>query len=168
MIIGILLASLLAVSASAKQTCAEIQEKKGQAAYQKCLLDEQEQSIKDQITAYRITIDQRRQIVKDYYAARTNEEDFTWKDVQLRLKAEESDRKLHIKDLERNKKENTEAIQMEKNALSQLQKIINLTQTSHNQKVKRLKLQQDAQLHELDAALTDVELQLRQQELPAQ
>ena len=160
--IGILFASLLTVSATAKQTCQEIQAKKGEAAYQKCLNDEQEQSIKDQVAAYKITLDQRRQTVKDYYTTLTNEENYAWNDIQLRLKAEQSDRKLQIKDLERNKDQNVVAIQEEKNALSRIQKIIGLTQTSHNQNVKRLKLRQDAELHELDAALTDYELQLRQ------
>ena len=164
---GILLFSLLTVSASAaKLNCDETRTKKGEASYQKCLFDEQEKSVKDQVAAYKTTLDKQKQIVKDFYAAQINEENFAWQDILLRMSAEESDRNADIKELEKNK-EQAEELQRQKNAQSTLKKIKSLTQSSHTQKLKRFKLRQDAELHELDVALTSYELQLRQQAIPS-
>jgi len=161
--IGILCLSLLSVRASAaQQNCDDVRTKKGEAAYQKCRYDEQEKTIKNQVTTYADAIKQQKQVVKYNYTALINQENSAWESAQIQQKAAVADRKAHIKFLEQNKEQNAVQIQQEKNSLAMFQKIIGLLQKTHTQQVKRLKIRQDGELLELDALVTNYELQLRQ------
>lgn len=150
---------------AATKDCSAIQQKSGEAAYQKCLYDNQEDTFKQQIASYKAIIEKTKATVKASYEGKVNEENYTWKDIDLRLQMEETDRQFRIDQLGSNK-ENAEQVQIEKNLLSKLKKIHSLTTTVHGNKLKRLKLNMDAEIFELDRAVPAYELQLRQQEIP--
>lgn len=164
--IGILSLLTATTVLATQKNCQDIQQKSGAGPYQKCLADNQEDTWKQQVAIYKDSVTRQRQAVKAYYDALINQENFAWKDIDLRLETEKTNRGYHLKQLE-TAKGDAGQIQSEKNALALLQKIRSLTSTSHNQKLRRLKLRQDAELHELDAAPTTYELQLKQQGMPA-
>jgi len=157
----------LSSSALAEQkNCDDVLQKQGAAPYQKCLFDNQEDFIKQQVTAYKNQIEKQKQPIKTYIESQINQEDHSWKDMDLQLEWEESDRKLHISELE-SAKAAPEEIQREKNALAEIQKIRSLTKTSHSNKVQILKMSKDEALRRLDAAPNEYELGLRKQQMPA-
>lgn len=151
--------------ALAAKDCGAIQEKSGGAAYQKCLYDRQEETFKQQIAAYALIIEKEKSAVKESYERRINEENFTWKDIDLRLKSEEDDRKDRI-DASASDKENAEQTQIERNIWNKLKKLHALTSAVHGNTLKRLKKNMDAQIADLDYAIQNYELRLRQQDLP--
>jgi len=155
---------LLSESALAAQNCSDVRQKSGGAAYQKCLYDEQETRIKDQLAAYKIMIDRTIESVKARYDTQINQENFSWKDVDLKMQIEEASRKLHIAQLGTGKDE-AEQISKEKNILSRLQKIRSLTSSVHGKKMSRLQKRKDAELADYDSAYTEYELKLRQQQM---
>jgi len=150
---------------AAAKDCDAIQKKSGGAAYQKCLYDNQEDTFKKQIAAYKAIIEQQKVTVRTSYEGKINEENYAWKDIDLRLQLEESNRKYSIDQLGSGK-ENAEAAQTEKNMLSKIKKIHSLTSTVHGNKLKRLKQRMSTEISELDQAVQTYELQLRQQDMP--
>lgn len=157
---------LLSGSVFAAQTCSEVRQKKGGAAYQKCLYDEEEALIKQQLAAYKSSINRNKEAVKAQYEALINAENFSWKDVDLKMQMEEANRKLRIAQLGTGKNE-AEQVQIEKNLLSRLQKIRSLTSSVHSKKVSRLQKRKDAELADYDNAYTEYELKLRRQQMPS-
>ncbi|MDD4287830.1 MAG: hypothetical protein PHN33_05795 [Candidatus Peribacteraceae bacterium] len=161
-------------NALAVQDCNDVQQKKGGAtavatagggaAYQKCLYDEQEALLKQQLTAYKTIIDRTKESVKARFDAQINQEEFSWKDVDLRMQIEEANRKLRIEQIA---KDHEEQVQIEKNLLSRLQKIRSLTSSVHSKKVSRLKKLKEAELTDYDNAVTEYELQMRRRQMPA-
>ena len=152
-------------SALAAKNCGDVQQKSGGAAYQKCLYDEQESLLKDQLAAYKNMIDRNKESVKVRYDSQINQEEFAWKDVDLAMQIEEASRKLRVSQLG-TAKENAEQLQIEKNLLTRLQKIRSLTSFVHGKKVGRLKKLKDAELSDYDNAVMEYELQLRRQQMP--
>ncbi|HBH20362.1 MAG TPA: hypothetical protein DDX11_05335 [Candidatus Peribacter riflensis] len=161
---------------AATKDCASVQQKSGGAravatagggaAYQKCLFDEQEATIKQQLASYKNLIDRSKESVKTAYDAKINEENFTWKDVDLHMQSEEAERKLRVAQLGKDK-EHAEQVQIEKNLLSRLQKIRSLTSSVHSKKVGRLQKRREAELSDYDSSLAEYELKLRQQKMAA-
>lgn len=149
----------------AAQNCSDVQQKSGGAAYQKCVFNEQESVIKDQLSAYKNMIDRNKESVKVRYDSQINQEDFSWKDVDLKMQIEEASRKLRITQLS-TAKENAEQVQIEKNLLTRLQKIRSLTSSVHSKKVSRLQKRREAELSDYDSAVSEYELQLRRQQMP--
>ncbi|MDO8468392.1 MAG: hypothetical protein Q7S29_01390 [Candidatus Peribacter sp.] len=149
----------------AAQNCSEVQQKSGGAAFQKCVYDEQESRIKDQLTAYKNMIDRNKESVKARYDSQINQEDFSWKDVDLKMQLEEASRKLRVSQLGTTK-ENAEQVQIEKNLLTRLQKIRSLTSSVHSKKVSRLQKRREAELADYDNAVSEYELQLRRKQMP--
>ncbi|MFA5273564.1 MAG: hypothetical protein WC353_05380 [Candidatus Peribacter sp.] len=156
---------LLSGSAFAAQDCAAMLQKSGGAAYQKCLYNEQEALLKEQLAAYKTMIDRNKESVKARYDAQINQEDFSWKDVDLKMQIEEANRKLRITQLGK-AKENAEQVQTEQNLLTRLQKIRSLTSSVHSKKTSRLKKLKEAELTDYDNAIAEYELQLRRQQMP--
>lgn len=160
---------LLTVSlrALAKQNCTDVQQKSGGAAYQRCLSDNQEELIRNQVTTYRTTIDRYKETVKAGYDRRINEENYAWKDADLGMQLEEAEHKYRVDQLG-SSKENAEQLEIEKNGLKRIQKIRSLTSTVHNNKLRRLQQLRDTELLDSDNAVSAYELQLWQQNTPAQ
>ncbi|MDD5041270.1 MAG: hypothetical protein PHX87_03285 [Candidatus Peribacteraceae bacterium] len=157
---------LFAESACAAKDCTTVQQKSGRDAYQKCLYDEQETRIRDQIAAYKAMIDRNKESVKAQYDTLINQEEFSWKDVDLKMQIEEAGRKLRITQLG-TAKENAEQVQIEKNLLTRLQKIRSLTSSVHGKKESRLKKRKEGELAAYDDAIAEYELQLRRQNMPS-
>jgi hypothetical protein len=155
---------LTASTALAKQNCSEVQQKNGGAAYQKCRYDEEENLIRDQVAAYRALAEREKEAARASYGSQINEENFSWKDLDLNLQVEEADRKYRIEQL-RSTKENAIELQVEQNTLTKIQRIRSLTQTVHSNKIRRLERLRDTELSDLDAAIATYELRLRQQEM---
>jgi len=153
-------------TAHAAKNCSDVQQKSGGAAYQKCVYDEQESAIKDQLAAYKNMIDRNKESVKTRYDAQINQEDFSWKDVDMKMQLEEASRKLRVSQLG-TAKENAEQAQIEKNLLTRLQKIRSLTSSIHSKKVSRLQKRKSAELADYDDAVAEYELQLRRMQMPA-
>ncbi|MDD4628280.1 MAG: hypothetical protein PHE68_02695 [Candidatus Peribacteraceae bacterium] len=164
LIAGFTLLSLLSVSAAlAAQTCEEIQQKKGSGAeYQRCIQDRRKTSIRQQVDTYKESLDRQRQSTKSHYESLRNEEDYAWKDADLQFEYRIEAKQLRIKELEKTK-EMAEEAQKQRGELEAAKKIRDLLKKSHDQKKKRFDLREDAEIHELDAALTDYELSLWQQ-----
>ncbi|MFH0851844.1 MAG: hypothetical protein V1876_03795 [Candidatus Peregrinibacteria bacterium] len=156
---------LMSGSVFAAQNCSDVQRRSGGAAYQKCLYDEQETLLKQQLAAYKTMIDRNKESMKARYDVLINEENFLWKDVDLRMQIEEADRKLRITQFG-TAKEYAEQMQIEKNLLTRLQKVRLLTSSVHGKKVNRLQKRREAESADYDSAVTEYELQLRRQQMP--
>jgi hypothetical protein len=150
----------------AAQDCATVRQKSGEAAYQKCLFNEEEALIKEQLAAYKAMIERNQESVKTRYDHLINQENFSWKDVDLQMQIEEAQRKLRITQLG-SAKENAAESQIEKNLLVRLQKIRSLTSTVHRNKVSKLQSSRKAELQDYESALKEYELQLRRQKMPS-
>lgn len=150
-------------AALAAQTCEEIQQKQGsEADYQRCLQDRQKTAIDQQVKTYKELLDRQRQSIKSHYESLRNDEDYAWKDHDLQMEYRIETMKMRIDELGKTKEVAAEQ-QRQKGELTVLEKTRDLLSTSHDQKKKRMDLRRDAELHELDAALTDYELSLWQQ-----
>lgn len=150
-------------AALAAQTCEEIQQKQGsEADYQRCLQDRRKTAIDQQVKTYKEQLDRQRQSIKSHYESLRNEEDYAWKDYDLQMEYRIETMKMRIDELGKTKEVAAEQ-QRQKGELTVLEKTRDLLNNSHDQKKKRMDLRRDAELHELDAALTDYELSLWQQ-----
>ncbi|MEI8229533.1 MAG: hypothetical protein WCG83_00145 [Candidatus Peregrinibacteria bacterium] len=165
-IMGMLIGSLMiAGSAQAAQSCDAIQQKQGSAAGLKCRQAEQETEITAQIASYKLTIDKRRAEIKACDDALVNDENYRWKDADLRMEREISMVQLIISQLSGDKNQAEEYQRLQGN-LKILTRIRQLTSTAHTQRLKRISLRRDSENNELDIAMTEYELQLRQQIMP--
>jgi hypothetical protein len=136
------------------------------ASYQKCVYDNQEDTIRQLTAAYKDQMEMRKQPIKTYVESQINAEDYAWKDMDLQLQWEISDRQLRISQLE-SANASDEEIQKERNALAMIQKIRSLTSTSHGNKIHILQMSRDELLQRLSAAPTEYELQLRRNAMPS-
>lgn len=164
LVIGLICGLVVSGSALA-QSCNDVRQKSGGAAEQKCLFDEQEAVIKQQLSSYKIMIDRTKETIKAHYESEINGENFSWKEIDLRMKMEEEDRKYLIAQLG-TAKESAEQAQKEKNLLIRLQRIRSLASAVHGKKVSRMQKLRESELANYDSALVEYELQLRQQQMP--
>lgn len=146
---------------AATQNCADLlNQNKGQAAFMKCTQKEKEAQIKQNLDSYKNLIDQNKQAIKNFYGNQENAENFAAKNIDLTLSYREEFSKSQIKLFELQKAPDDQ-IQAERNRLADTQKLRSINNKLHGLRARRLTLRRDAELQELDIALAEYELSLR-------
>ncbi|MDD5623675.1 MAG: hypothetical protein PHI23_03125 [Candidatus Peribacteraceae bacterium] len=162
-LIGLLFLTLFTSSAiAAQKNCADLQDQtsKGKAAFMKCMQQEQERMIKQNLDSYKNQIDQNKQSIKNFYGNQKNAEDFAAENIDLTLSYREEFSQSQIK-IFKLQKAPEDQIQAEENRLADTKKLRSINKKLHGLRIRRLQQKQDAELLELDIALAEYELSLR-------
>lgn len=161
-LIALIGVSVSAAALAAQKDCASIRQKSGGGAEQKCLYENEEDTIKQQIAQYKAMLDAHRETVKTSYESRINHGNFLWKESDLTLQRDEA-RYKELADRLGTDKERSEEQQAARNSLARIKKLRSLTATVHGNAIRRLQKLKEMELLDLDQALATYELQLRLQ-----